>query len=412
MFKINFLDIKKILLLGGSYGQFPAIHEAKKRGYFIILCDYLTDNPGQYLADLYIPASTTDTDAILAIAIEHQIDAILGYASDPAALTAAIVGKKLGLPSNPPSSIDILTDKGKFRKLQQSAGLPVPAFYVFNPQETAPTWTPPLALPYIVKPVDASDTKGVFCIENQADFREVSLKSAFFSRKGELIAEAFIDAKTVNLHGDGFVVDGNIVFLGLGELIFTSPVAPLKPSATWYPGQLAPAYLEEAKNQIDTLIRMAGFQNGPVNIEARVNEKGDLYVMEIGPRSGGSMTPKIISYAYGFDMLKATFDLLEQKKVNIPDQKVRDVLGVTVHTNQNGYVRAIQPHPDLQPFLLESHVDVSIGDRVKSFEQANSSLGVYIYGFDEPSWLTTRREELYACITSQIVVDSLPEQAT
>ncbi len=296
--------------------------------------------------------------------------------------------------------------------MQQSAGLSVPRFYVFKPNEMEPNWTPPLSPPYVVKPVDASDTKGVFCIEKQEDFREMSLKSASFSRKGELIAEEFIDAKTVNLHGDGFVIDGNLVFMALGELIFSSPVAPLKPSATWYPGQLAPTYHEEAKKQIATLLRMANFRNGPVNIEARVNEKGDLYVMEIGPRSGGSMTPKIISYAYGFDMLKATFDLLEQKKVQIPDQPVKHVLGVTVHTNRSGYVSAIMPHPDLQPFILESHVDVKIGDHVKSYDQANSSLGVYIYGFDDISWLTTRREELYVCITSQIVVDSLPEQAT
>jgi hypothetical protein len=44
---------KKILLLGGSYGQIPAIKEANKRGLYTILCDYLPDNPGREFVDIY-----------------------------------------------------------------------------------------------------------------------------------------------------------------------------------------------------------------------------------------------------------------------------------------------------------------------------------------------------------------------
>ena len=39
--------MKKLLLLGGSAQQVIAIENAKKLGYYTILCDYLTDNPGQ-----------------------------------------------------------------------------------------------------------------------------------------------------------------------------------------------------------------------------------------------------------------------------------------------------------------------------------------------------------------------------
>ena len=43
--------MKKILLLGGSAQQIIAIEAAKRLGYYTVLCDYLTDNPGRYLAD-------------------------------------------------------------------------------------------------------------------------------------------------------------------------------------------------------------------------------------------------------------------------------------------------------------------------------------------------------------------------
>ena len=44
---------KKILLLGGSAQQVIAIKTAKELGYYTVLCDYLPDNPGQYVADKY-----------------------------------------------------------------------------------------------------------------------------------------------------------------------------------------------------------------------------------------------------------------------------------------------------------------------------------------------------------------------
>ena len=93
--------MKKILLLGGSAQQVIAIETAKKLGYYTVLCDYLTDNPGQFVADKFYLVSTTDKDSILKVAIDEKIDGILAYASDPAAPTAAYVAEKMELPGNP-----------------------------------------------------------------------------------------------------------------------------------------------------------------------------------------------------------------------------------------------------------------------------------------------------------------------
>ena len=61
--------MKKILLLGGSAQQIIAIETAKKLGYFTILCDFLPDNPGQYVADRFYLESTTNVEKILEISI-------------------------------------------------------------------------------------------------------------------------------------------------------------------------------------------------------------------------------------------------------------------------------------------------------------------------------------------------------
>ena len=69
--------MKKILLLGGSFQQIIAIDTAKRLGLYTVLCDYLSDNPGQYKADKFYPISTTDKEAILEIAQKEHIDYII-----------------------------------------------------------------------------------------------------------------------------------------------------------------------------------------------------------------------------------------------------------------------------------------------------------------------------------------------
>ena len=64
---------KKILLLGGSAQQVIAIKTAKELGYYTVLCDYLSDNPGQYVADKYYNASTTDVEAVYQIARTNRL---------------------------------------------------------------------------------------------------------------------------------------------------------------------------------------------------------------------------------------------------------------------------------------------------------------------------------------------------
>ena len=100
--------MKKILLLGGSAQQLVAIRAAKELGYYTVVMDYLPDNPGQYEADKFYGESTTDVEAVYRIAKEEQVEGILAYASDPAALPAAIVAERLGLPTNPAKIVEIL----------------------------------------------------------------------------------------------------------------------------------------------------------------------------------------------------------------------------------------------------------------------------------------------------------------
>ena len=100
--------MKKILILGGTLFQIPAIQYAKQQGYYVITCDYLPENPGHAYADEYHNVSTTDKESVLALSRQLAIDGILCFASDPAAPTAAYVSEQMGLPGNPLSKVEVL----------------------------------------------------------------------------------------------------------------------------------------------------------------------------------------------------------------------------------------------------------------------------------------------------------------
>ena len=101
--------MKKVLMLGGSLYQVYAIKEAVKMGYYVITCDYLPNNPGHQYAHEYYNVSTTDKEAVYELAKRLQVDGVVAYASDPAAPTAAYVCEKLGLPTSPYNSVEILS---------------------------------------------------------------------------------------------------------------------------------------------------------------------------------------------------------------------------------------------------------------------------------------------------------------
>ena len=183
---------KTILMLGGSTQQVTAIRKAKEMGYRTVLIDYLPDNPGQFVADRWYCQSTTDMDAVFNIAKKEKVSGILPYASDPAALPAAIVCERLGLPTNPAKSVEILGVKHKFRKFLQDNGFVCPKTFSFNldtPLKDIINGIEGLKFPLVIKPTDSSGSKGVTFIQDVSELLQAIDFATLYSRNKVLLAE-------------------------------------------------------------------------------------------------------------------------------------------------------------------------------------------------------------------------------
>lgn len=393
---------KKILLLGGSHGQLPVIEEAKKRGLYTVLCDYLPDNPGRALVDRYYEVSTTDKNAVLKIANKHEIDAVLAYASDPAAVTQAYVSEMLGLPGNAESSIALLSNKNEFRSFQQENNFNVPAFKSYSADQIHKLVSVRFDYPVIVKPVDASDSKGVFKADSLKQLKEKAEIALSFSRSGKIIVEKFIDAEGGNLHGDAFFIDGEMVFCMLGDRIISSVSNPLKPTAELYPSRLPDSIISDVQNEVAAVTNRSGFKHGPVNIEARITTNGDIFVMEIGPRSGGLLTPQAINFCTEVNLMEATVNFILENSIKLTVKKTFPTICYAIHTNKSGIFEEFVLNKDLQAFKKKEQLYVNPGDTVKPFSEAGSTLGVLILTFPNFDVVDTYLDNIYQSLQESV----------
>lgn len=396
--------MKKILLLGGSAQQVVAIKAARNLGYYTILCDFLPDNPGQYVADKFYLVSTTDKNAVLEVAQKEQIDGVLAYASDPAAPTAAYIAEKLGLPGNPYRSVEILCNKDQFRKFLLENGFSAPKATGYSFAEDALKDKTSYEYPIIIKPVDSSGSKGATVLYSENGLVD-ALEFAFsFSRCHRIIVERFIEKKHPYLiGGDIFIEDGKVVLWGLMNCHRDSHVNPLVPIGKSYPLQLGNEDVKHVKYTLSSMIEKLGIRNGSMNVELVVDKSNRVWPIDVGPRSGGNMIPEILGDMFG---------------VNIAEMSVELAMGTTIkgnihepngfyathnlHSNKNGTYKEIDFSPEIEPYIYRKCLYKKSGDRVEYFDNASKCLGIIFFRFPDETTMKSVLEHINELITVEL----------
>lgn len=377
--------MKKIMFLGGSTQQIPAIEYAKKQGYYTILCDYLLDNPGQYVSDEFYCESTTDKEAILEVAKKNNIDGIVAYASDPAAPTAAYVGEKLNLPSNPYESVLILSKKDLFRKFLKENGFNCPRAKSFTNIEDAYKELESFRFPIIVKPIDSSGSKGVNRVDDINNFESAFNLALENSRDKVIIVEEFIErSHPCMIGGDAFVIDGKVVFTGYLNSHRNLDLNPYVPIGTSYPLFMDEDKKRQIHKEVQKVIDLLGIKMGALNLELMFDENDNLYIIEIGPRNGGNMIPDLLQMATDVDLIEATVESsLGNFNFKIEELDNKSFYSTYVlHSSKSGNLKGIYYKDSIKDNIIKEILYKNIGDKVEVFNGANKALGILFLKYD------------------------------
>ncbi len=395
--------MKTLLLLGGSRYLLPVIQEAKALDCRVVTCDYLPDNYAHRFSDAYFNVSIVDREAVLALAKELKIDGVMSFACDPGVVTAAYVAEKLGLPNvGPLASVELLQDKGSFRRFLEENDFPVPRARSCSSPEEAMAGE--LHFPLMVKPVDSAGSKGVSRVETPEALPGAIRYALGFSRCGRVILEDYIASVGFPSDTECFVLNGELRFVSYNNQYF-DPKAdnPYTPSGFTWPSTMPESAQQNLTEQLQRLLRLLHMGTAVYNIECRLGQDGVPYLMEVSPRGGGNRLCEMLRYTTGVNLIRSAV----QAALGLPvDEPAPPVYSgnwsyVALHSYESGVFQGLDLAPEARAALVEEDLWFQPGERVEAFTGANKTIGTLVLNWpdqasrdahmaDLDSWLRIR----------------------
>ena len=276
--------MKKLVIIGANDFQNQLILKAKALGYETHVFAWRDGAVGEKTADYFYPISIVEKDAILEECRRIQPDGICSIASDLAAITVNYVAEKLGLPCNATAFTGIQTNKYAMRKALSGAGIPCPKFIIADITTDLANQLADFRFPVIVKPTDRSGSRNIMKLESLEGVAQAVAEAGKVSFEGKAIVEEFLTGEeysmeTITYHGEHH-------FLAVTKK-FTTGAPHFIETGHRQPSDLPPETVEKARQMIFAALDALHVENSAGHSEFRVNEAGEIRIIEIGARMGG-----------------------------------------------------------------------------------------------------------------------------
>jgi len=282
-------------VLGGALGDVPLVNELRRAGMNVVTVGADRSGAAHRVADEYVPADFSDADVCVEIAKNNAATAVVPGSNDFAAISAAVVASRLGLPGHDSvENVRYLNLKERFRGVQADLGLPHPAFRLISSSSLIPGAVAGMRFPVLVKPTDLTGGKGILAVQSAGDVDDALQVALSASRRDEVLIEEYLNGSR---HGvTTLVADGRIVFSFFDDEHY-------EPGGFRVIGATSPSSLpEDAKRgvlkQLSELIRHLNLVDGllhaqlvlgragPVLVEATRRLPGDLYALLVERATG------------------------------------------------------------------------------------------------------------------------------
>ncbi len=367
---------KRLMILGASILQLPAILKAKEKGLEVIAVDRDDNAIGFKHADICLNISTIDTPEIVKAAHYYKIDGIMTLASDMPMRAVASTASQLDLPGISIQTAENATDKGKMIKAFKYHGVASPWYYVVGNDDELKEINERILYPCIIKPVDNAGSRGVILVNCKERLKEAYVYSRNQSRNGEVIIEEYMQGDEVSV--ETMTIDGETHVLAITDKLTTG----------------APYFVEmghsqqtrltiEAQEQIKALtisaINAVGIDIGPAHVEIMVTRDGPK-IIELGARMGGDcITTHLVPLSTGIDMVGATIDLLTGEKPDL-QQRYNKGSSIRFFKSNNGMIKSISGVNYAKKIdgVKEITFTKNIGDMAVNIHSSNDRIGFVI----------------------------------
>lgn len=306
--------MKKIMILGASKLQLPAILKARDMGYWVLVVDEIRTSIGFKFADKSLHFSTNDSTRILEAARTERINGIMTLATDMPVRVIATVSEELNLIGLTEETARIATDKFKMRQCLAENRLPVPLFFKAASIEEYRTIIARFSDSYIVKPVDNSGGRGVFLVDSHAVALKAFDHAKRYSRSGEVIIEEFMSGREISVE--------TLSYKSKTSIIAITDKQTTGPPYFVEIGHTQPAIFDQKSLQkitqltVDS-IQAIGLKNGPAHTEIIITRQGPK-IVEIGARLGGGfISSHLVPLSTGVDLIENSIKIAMNESPNL-----------------------------------------------------------------------------------------------
>ncbi|MEC1747891.1 ATP-grasp domain-containing protein [Schinkia azotoformans] len=331
------IENKKLLIVGGSYLQLPAIIKAKEMGLQVAVADYNSNAIGASYADKYYNISTIDEKGIYEAAKEFCADGVITLATDMPMRAVAYACEQLGLNGISYDTAIKSTDKGEMIKAFESHGVKHPWYFILEDIEQLNRFDSKIMYPCISKPIDSSGSRGVVLIDSPEKLRESIFYSSTHGRKKGVIIEEYMRGNEVSV--EIVVINDVVHVLAITDKLTTGAPHFVEMRHN-QPSRLGDKNVERIKELAEKAVLAVGIKNGPAHVEIMLTEEGPK-IIELGARMGGDfISTHLVQLSTGIDMVKAVISLACGEVVDL-DPKFNRGSSIQYITGDAGYIKSI-----------------------------------------------------------------------
>lgn len=374
--------MKKIMILGASILQLPAIKKAQELGLQVIAVDKDPEAAGFKEPDVISEnISSIDIDRILLSAKKHNIDGIMTLASDKPMRAVAAVAKELGLASISEQTALYTTDKGRMRSILKKHGVAVPVFFLVKTWEEFSSVLSNFTDHCIVKPADSSGSRGVTLLsisENSDRKFEAFMYSKEYSANGYILVEEYLLGPEVSV--ETFSIDGECRIIQVTDKITTGPPHFVEIGHS-QPSLLSANDKERIGELAQSAVKATGIDSGPSHTEIILTNDGPQ-IVEIGARLGGGfIATHLVPLSTGIDLVEACIKLATNQSIDLE-----------IKHNKGSAIRFLEP-------------DIGLIKNIEGVKEAQKSRGVELVyvsrGIGEKSVTLKNGNDRVGCVIAQ-----------
>lgn len=314
---------KKLLFLGGPALMCDVVRCAKNMGVFTMVTDWYpaSKSPAKLVADKSFMTSNADVDAVVDLIQKENIDGVLTGFTDSTLPYYQKICEKAGLPCYiTPEQFFLTANKGRFKQLCKSFGVPVVPDYTLDINEESAD-SSDIRLPVLMKPVDNSGARGISVCHTHGDLKSGFSKALSFSDSGKVLVEKYMTGKEVTIFY--LVENGNFHLMAMGDRhmrYFQEGIIPL-PVAYTFPSKFLEKYQASLDGKVKEMFMSIGLKNGVIFIQSFI-ENDEFVFYEMGFRLTGSLEYKIINKIAGVNPLEMLINFSLTGKMIPSSQKL------------------------------------------------------------------------------------------